>query len=255
MPAHGARPMLISFIIPAWNEETLIGQTIDALHAAASGIGCAYEILVVDDASTDRTARIATERGARVVPVRKRQIAAVRNAGAREAKGDVLIFVDADTLVPEPTLFDAIRALEQGAVGGGAQVRMAEEIPLMARLYLWAFLLIWTPLQYAAGCYIFVRRQDFEQIGGFDEAFFAGEEVWLSKALKARGRFVILRKPVWTSGRKMRMHTPAQLWAIAIRLLWKGPTAWKKREGLELWYDGRREGEETAEVASSARQP
>ena len=91
--------MSISFIIPAYDEERLLGRTLQAIDRAAQGLGEPIEVIVVDDGSTDRTAAIARENGARVVSVRCRQIAATRNAGAREANADLLVFVDADTLV------------------------------------------------------------------------------------------------------------------------------------------------------------
>ena len=75
----------ISFIIPAYNEERLLGQTLSAIDQAARALGEPVEVIVVDDASTDRTAAIAQEHWARVVSVKCRQIAATRNAGAREA--------------------------------------------------------------------------------------------------------------------------------------------------------------------------
>src|SRR5688572_21460895 len=90
---------MISFIIPAYNEELLLGRTLRALDDAARGLGEPFEIIVVDDASTDRTADVAREHGARVVSVNRRQIAATRNAGAREASGELLFFIDADTVV------------------------------------------------------------------------------------------------------------------------------------------------------------
>ena len=99
---------MISFIVPAYNEEALIGRTIDALNRAAQPLGEAYEIVVADDASSDGTADIAEAHGARVVRVERRQIAATRNAGAREAVGDKLIFVDADTLVSESVVRGAL---------------------------------------------------------------------------------------------------------------------------------------------------
>ena len=71
---------MISFIVPAHNEEQLLGQTLEALHAAARSTGTPYELIVVDDASTDRTADIAAASGARLIPVRHRQIARARNA-------------------------------------------------------------------------------------------------------------------------------------------------------------------------------
>lgn len=236
--------MHVSFIIPAFNEEKLIGSTVDAIAQAARACGDLmreFEIIVVNDASTDRTADIARERGAHVIDVEKRQIAAVRNAGAKAAEGDVFIFVDADTILPDETLRAALRELKSGAVGGGCDVKMDGDLPLLGRMYMKIFMLIWRPLRYAAGCFVFCTREAFEAVGGFDEKFFASEEIWISKALKQQGRFVVLREAVITSGRKVRMYPRLQLFGIAVRLLWKGPKGWQRREGLELWYDGRRE--------------
>ena len=74
-----------SFIIPAYNEEALIAQTLDMLRASAASLTGGFEMIVANDASTDRTPEIAREKGARVIDVKKRQIAAVRNAGAAVA--------------------------------------------------------------------------------------------------------------------------------------------------------------------------
>ena len=71
---------MISFIIPAYNEEAVLGATLDSILSAVEAAHMPFEIIVVDDASTDRTAEIARSKGARVVRVHKRQIAAVRNA-------------------------------------------------------------------------------------------------------------------------------------------------------------------------------
>lgn len=232
---------MLSFIIPAYNEQAMIGQTIDSIVSAVEATHQSFEIIVVDDASTDRTAEVAQSMGARVIHVKKRHIAAVRNAGAKEARGDVLIFVDADTILPECTLLAALEALRDGAVGGGSDVAMDDHLPLLGWVYFQIFLLIWRPLKLAAGCFIFARRDAFEAVGGFDERYFASEEIWLSKALKEHGRFVILREQVVTSARKTRMYGHFQLFFIAMRLLVRGPKSWQKREGLEMWYEGRRE--------------
>src|SRR5712664_3110882 len=100
------RLIMISFIVPAYNEELELPSTIAAIRAAAESAHQEYEIIVVDDASTDATT----------------QIAAARNAGARAAHGQILFFVDADTRINSTHLVDAIAALEAGCVGGGARV-------------------------------------------------------------------------------------------------------------------------------------
>src|SRR3954464_12486561 len=105
---------MISFIVPAHNEEALIGVTVEAIAACAKAVGRPYEIIVSSDASTDRTAQIAQEKGARVINVNNRQIPAPRNSGARNAKGEYFIFIDADTLLTEPALRGALAALDSG---------------------------------------------------------------------------------------------------------------------------------------------
>src|SRR5207245_8000855 len=90
--SESKRTNMISFIVPAHNEELLIGQALSALGRAARASGEAFEIIVVDDASTDRTAAIALEHGVRVTSVSHRHIAATRNAGARQARGTLLSF-------------------------------------------------------------------------------------------------------------------------------------------------------------------
>jgi glycosyltransferase involved in cell wall biosynthesis len=126
---------MISFIIPAHNEERLIGHTLHQLARAALAAGHPFEVVVVDDASNDRTAAIAREHGARVIAVSHRQIAASRNAGARAASGVMFVFVDADTIVNEAVISAAVRAINQGAVGGGCAVRFDGHLPLYGRAF------------------------------------------------------------------------------------------------------------------------
>ena len=124
---------MITFIIPAHDEELLIGQTISALHDAASATSEPYEIIVVDDASTDATTKVAARCGARTVSVHYRQIAAARNAGAAHAQGDLLVFVDADTHIPGTAVGAALHAVRLGAVGGGSRARFDGLVPIYGR--------------------------------------------------------------------------------------------------------------------------
>jgi glycosyltransferase involved in cell wall biosynthesis len=232
---------VLSFIVPAHNEEALIGETLTILKASAEQVGEPFEIIVADDASTDRTAEIARLRGASVVPVEHRQIAATRNAGARAARGDILIFVDADTHVYPGTIRSALEALRAGAVGGGARIRTEQGTPRWGRLLFAAVVLVMRITRWAAGCFLFVRREAFEAVGGFDERYFATEELVLSRALKRRGRMVIVAEPVVTSGRKMRLYHPGDIPRLTWRYVARGRSFLQRRENLHLWYDGRRE--------------
>src|SRR5436305_2557137 len=102
---------MISFIVPAHNEQAQLGRTLQAIHGAGQALGRQYEIIVVDDASADVTSEIARQNNARVVSVNHRQIAATRNSGARAAQGERLFFVDADTTINLRALASALRGL------------------------------------------------------------------------------------------------------------------------------------------------
>lgn len=234
--------MLISFVVPAYNEEVMIGATVRALHASASAVGEPYEVLVVDDDSTDATASVARASGAAVVEVKLRQIAAVRNAGARVARGDLLVFVDADTLVPENTLRAMLDAVSHGAVGGGARVRFdAHGIGRWTRRVSEAGCWLLYRLGFTGGCFLFARRSAFEAAGGFDERYYASEEIHLKFALGKHGRFAVVPAAVITSGRKLRIFTAGQILRQVLRLAMRGLPAVRRRDGLDFWYNGQRE--------------
>ena len=229
-----AREPAISIIVPAHNEEALLGPTLEALGTAAATIGERYELVVVDDSSTDRTADIARAHGARVVSTDAHQIAAARNAGAREARGDILVFVDADTIVPARILRAAVDTMRGGAAGGGASAVFEPSAPRWAHRTIAFAAWIMRAAKWAPGCFIFASRDAFERAGGFDERYFASEEIHLSRALKRIGRFVILPDCVVTSARKAEHYSMGHsLWLMA-RMAWPGSL--KRRQGLEFWY-------------------
>jgi glycosyltransferase involved in cell wall biosynthesis len=224
----------ISIIVPAHNEERFIGATLQALRGAVEQLGEPCEIVVVDDGSTDRTAEIAAAQGARVIPAAVHQIAAARNAGARAARGALLVFVDADTIVTARVLRAAIDAMRRGAVGGGARATYDSATPPWAQRAIAVIVWLMRHVRWAAGCFFFARREAFERAGGFDERYFASEEIHLSRALKRLGRFVILPETVVTSGRKAERFTPRDTLWLVVRMLWPGSLRSRKR--LEFWY-------------------
>ena len=231
---------MISFVVPAYNEERLIGATLDAIHAAAREIAQPYELVVANDASTDNTADIARAHGARVVDCHHRQIARVRNTGARASTGDILIFVDADTLVSAAVVRASLDAIAAGAVGGGATVDVEGTLPWWGPPVLWAVSGFMRVMHWAAGCYVFATRQAFEAAGGFDERVFVSEEIFLSRALQKIGRVVILREEVVTSGRKLRTHSAWDMIRLFGLLFIHGPGLLRRRDRLAFWYGDRR---------------
>jgi glycosyltransferase involved in cell wall biosynthesis len=232
---------MISFIVPAYNEEHELAATLSAIRAAASGTAQPYEIIVVDDASTDATAEIALRAGAKVIAINRRQIAAARNAGARVAQGEYLFFIDADTRIERAHVSGGIAALEGGYAGGSARVEMDGFVPIWGRMLLSGFSSLYFGLNLGAGAFLFTTRRNFDLVGGFDEQYFAGEEVYFSLELKKLGGFKVLREPVVTSGRKLRMYPAGNFLRKFFGVILRGPRGVRSRAKLSLWYDGKRE--------------
>ncbi|MBC7647988.1 MAG: glycosyltransferase [Vitreoscilla sp.] len=231
---------MISFIVPAYNEEQCLAETLDALHATGVALDEAYEIVVADDGSTDQTAAIAGQKGAILVSVANRQIAATRNSGARMATGDWLIFVDADTVVNAEVVQAAVQAMRSGAVGGGAGIRFDEPVPAYARFFLRIIVRIFRVTGLATGCFLFCTRAAFTAVDGFDERYYGAEEIVMSRALKRQGKFVILKQAVTTSARKLRTYSVRETMAFMARMALRGTKALKQRKGMEFWYAERR---------------
>ena len=240
---------MLSFIVPAYNEELELPSTINAIHKAVKDRSAdgrirddeQYEIIVVDDASTDTTVQVAQDSGAKVVSINRRQIAAARNAGARASNGEIMFFVDADTRINHKHVSGAIAALEEGCSGGGARIVVGGTIPVWARVLLKAFCALYFGFNFGAGAFLFTTRKNFDAVGGFDERLFIAEEIYFSIALRRLGRFRILPEPVVTSGRKLRMYSAREILGNSLSVILRGPRAARSRKGLHIWYDGKRE--------------
>jgi rSAM/selenodomain-associated transferase 2 len=200
----------ISVIIPALNEEAQI----EAAVASARGPLVA-EVIVVDGGSDDAT--VARAGAANVVVGTRRGRAAQMNTGAARAQGDVLLFLHADTRLPDG--FDAAIAAglaDPLAVGGRFDVRLVPGTPLLATVAA----LMNRRSRYtriATGDQaIFVRRAIFEQVGGFPDIALM-EDIELSRALKRRGRIACLRLQVETSSRRWLRDGPIR---TILRMWW-----------------------------------
>jgi glycosyltransferase involved in cell wall biosynthesis len=232
---------MISFIVPAHNEQSCLGRTLQAIHESARAVGQPYEIIVADDASTDATAEIARQNNTRVINVNHRQIAATRNSGGRAAQGERLFFVDADTTINPRVVASALRWMDKGAAGGGAPARFERDAPLYAHFLLW-WLGLWMRLAgIAGGAFMFCTRDAFLAVGGFDERLFGAEDAAMSWALKREGRFVVLWKYVFTSGRRARGVQGLQMMASLIGMAFF-PGMLKRRSSVKkIWYESNRE--------------
>lgn len=179
-----------SVVIPAYNEERYLPGLLDSLDASLrrypGGAG-ASEVVVADNASTDGTARLASERGCRVVRVERRSIAAARNGGGRAARGEILAFCDADTRVHPDTFSRIDEVMRSGwVVGGATGVTMERWSVGIAVTYglIWPMVRV---LRLDTGV-VFLRRADFAALGGFDESRRYAEDVAFQLALRRLGR-------------------------------------------------------------------
>jgi len=180
----------LSLVIPAYNEERFLPRLLDSVEAAAQRYAhgaAAVQVIVADNASTDRTAELARERGCNIVPVAKRSIAAARNAGFAAARGEIVGFVDADMEI-HPGTFDAIeRALASDRIVGGATGCTLERWSLgLALTYALFIPMVWLT-RFDTGV-VFCRRRDFEATGGYDESLRFAEDVGFLFALRRVGR-------------------------------------------------------------------
>jgi len=230
--------MKLSFVIPAWNEEVLIAATIQSIQESSQQYE--HEIIVADDASDDRTPEIAKELGVQVVSCNNRQIGPTRNDGAAVATGEILIFVDADTIVSEAVVRETVEAIKSGAVAGGSFPTFEGHMPILAKVLTPMLRMMFRILRVAAGAYMFCTADSFKKAGGFDQKFFAAEEVHLSNKLHKFGEYKTIKSRVVTSGRKFRTHSSFEIMTTLLLVSIPGIRNIKKRKNL--WYGPRKQG-------------
>lgn len=239
--------MKLSIVIPAFNEEKLLPATLRAVRDSAAEFtrgGCEWELIVCDNNSTDRTAAIAREHGARVVFEPVNQIGRARNAGAAAGAGEWLIFIDADSQ-PSPALFgEVLENLRNPEILAGGCV-MEQDLDHRAVIWLTEFWnLISRKMKWMAGSFIFVRTEAFREIGGFDLKQFAGEEITLSRKLKRLARRrgqqieIVAEQRLLTSGRKLKLYSKREQVSLLLQSLFLPFLTMRRRQNW--WYDGRR---------------
>ena len=214
---------MLSFIVPAHNEERWIGKCLASIRTAMGKVGESYEVIVVDDASTDSTLQIAQEMGVRTLRVEHRKISAVRNAGACAARSEVFFFVDADTQVNERAVTAALTALRAGVAGGGCVPELDGSIPLWGRIIHFMACVMGRLIRLVGGCFLFCSREAYSATGGFSESLYAGEDIAFVQALKKVGRFVVLKPTVVTSARKLEVAGPWEVLGLMVRIAIRGP--------------------------------
>jgi len=214
----------VSIIIPALDEEGSISRTIRSCREAGP-----CEVVVADGGSRDATVEIARDLADAVIDA-PRGRAAQMNAGAAVARGEVLLFLHADTLLPAGAAAAALGALQDpGLIGGAFRVRLAAS-PGAGR-YVRAMLGITGRMiggrarlsrSYTGDQAIFVRAETFRDFGGYPEIPLM-EDVELSRRMRRAGKTALLPQRVETSGRRWEAWGPLRtilfMWRLRIGYL------------------------------------
>jgi len=219
--------MKVSVILPVLNEEKTIAPTLDRLKQLAP-----HEIIVVDGGSDDGTREICARLGVRILSSmrgRARQM----NLGAEEARGDVLLFLHADTRLPASALSDIAESLRDSRyVGGRFDIELDGKhwiLKVIGRLISYRSRISKVGTGDQA---IFVRREIFEHVGGYPEMPFM-EDIAFCRTLKSMGKIACLRSRVITSARRWEIdgvwRTILRMWMLKLLYLAGVPPARLKR--------------------------
>jgi len=232
---------MLSVVIPAYNEEKYLSATLGSIRSALETITDS-ELIVVDNESTDRTREIALEFGAKIVDEGFRNIGTVRNTGGFAATGDVLVFIDADTIVAQELFEKIVEAMsDEKCVGGSVEV----EYEAVHRTLVTLFMALWQFLgrfvKWRQGAAQFCQRDVFVELGGYDTTIYVGEDIDFHMRLDDLAR---KRGDHTTFIRESRVRTSSRRWQkmglvrmlifthpITILLAWRRPSFWKD------WYE------------------
>ncbi len=197
--------MDFSVIVPAFNEEKRLRACLESIRAQRTGYS--YELIVSDSNSTDRTAAIAREYADKVVVCRERGTARARNEGAGLARGDILVFIDADTTIAPAYLDTIADAFRDGrTIATSCAFKFTHRSPkLLAAEYVTnAYYLMRSFFRATTlpGFNVCIRRSAFERLGGFRLCHL--EDLDMSIKLRREGGTVYLaRRMATTSSRRL----------------------------------------------------
>jgi glycosyltransferase involved in cell wall biosynthesis len=182
----------VTFVIPALNAAATLGRCLDAILAADT-CGRPRAVLVLDNGSTDRTAAIAEQRGARVVRADGLTIAALRNLGVRLAEGEIVAFVDSDCVIASAWLARGLPHFADPSVGAvGAPTEIPPDATWVQRAWSLhrhrgteARRVDWLPTEN-----LMIGKSAFEDVGGFNEDLITCEDVDFCYRLGSRHAIV-----------------------------------------------------------------
>lgn len=237
---------LFSVVIPAHNEEAYIGKCLDAIAVAATDFPKgAVQVIVTANRCTDKTADIALQKGAEVCHNEEKCISSIRNAGAKLARGKILVTIDADSCMTAGALKEIQQMLASGKyIGGGAIPKFDRTSLGIACCSIYVALCL-LPIMirqkgFLSGAMFWCKKKDFDAVGGFDEKLVSLEDMDFAVRLRNYGakygkKFGTLKKTrVITSARKFDRF--GDWYLIKNRKLTKAIFTGKDRDAADSFY-------------------
>ncbi len=224
---------MLSIVIPVLNEEAVIGKTLEYFK---SKLTIPHEIIVSDGNSTDKTVEIARHFADKVVTytdAKRQTIAQGRNEGAKVAVGEYLAYIDAECFVPDPDTFfkQTIKCLEENprVVALTVSIRVAPEVETFADKTVYTLFNLYMRILngifgigIAAGEFQMFRKSSFDQIGGYNGALVASEDVNIYYRLSRIGKIKFIHKlTMYHSGRRAhKIGWPKLLYQWMMNTVW-----------------------------------
>lgn len=207
------KELTISLIIPAYNEEKYIGECLD--YVIKNSSNKLLEIIVIDNASTDKTKEIALKyKGVRVVYEEQKGLTRARQRGFIEAKGDILAYIDADTHMPEGWLDTVINEFRKNKnlaclSGPGLYWDIPKTQQFLVKYLYWYALAMptyWLVGYMVMGAHFAIHKDVIKEMGGFDTSIeFYGEDTNIARRAHQFGK--VKFKPnffIYMSGRRLK---------------------------------------------------
>ena len=221
----------ISIIIPTLNEEKYLPRLLESLRHQ---VFRSYEIIVSDGNSTDQTGEIAKNYNCEFISSKIKNVSHQRNAGAGLARGDILIFVDADCILPDKNFLSAVyNEFKQRGLDACALVVKHEYANIILTVFdylysLFCFVLQFSPIPLTPGACIVSKKVSHQRIRGFDESIIIGEDHDYGKRIAIAGKYrIIISRKIMVSNRRFKKYGTIKIlfgWVYyAVRTLIVGP--------------------------------
>jgi glycosyltransferase involved in cell wall biosynthesis len=224
---------LVSIIIPAKNEEKTLPKTIKSIKKS---VNVPFELIVVDNNSTDKTSTIAKQLGAKVYKQKEPSIAKTRNLGAKKANAPLLLFIDADTKISRKLFETSFKKLKTEKIKAVSCFSSFTKYPKLSSYGVWFFNLASKIVKLGMGQFIFIKKEVFK---GFDEELYAFEDLNLINQIKSKYGYksvYINYIPVKTSPRKFEDGHDTALFLQQMISFMFNKNVGKNKEKLKYWY-------------------